>query len=99
MNYPDDMDAECVVLCDALNSLIGIDTIESCCGHGTRPHRIFFTAKWVEDLRPILEKIDDTAWFVQCGWASGSDTLYFFLEGPIGPSDIPGGANDLARML
>jgi len=99
MQYPDDMDAECIPLCDALNALGGIATTSSCSGHGRAPHRIFFVARTVESLGPILRCSHSSAWRVEAGWANGSDTLYFLLEGPVGSSDTPGGANDLASWL
>lgn len=41
-NYPENMDAECVSLCDALNTLPGVTTLESCSGHGKSPFMIWF---------------------------------------------------------
>ncbi len=35
-------DPEVVELCNAMNALPGITTLESCCGHGKIPFRIFF---------------------------------------------------------
>lgn len=99
MNYPDGMDAECIPLCDALNALPGIRTFESCCGHDVRPHWIFFTAKKIENLRPILVAASSGGWSVNVMWANGGDAIYFLLEGPIGPPDLPGGANDFASWL
>ena len=99
MQYPADIDAECIPICDALNALSGIDTTESCCGHGSIPHRIFFRAKTVGCLAPILRSCESSAWRVEAGWASGSNTIYFMLEGPIGPPEMPGGANDFATEL
>ena len=40
--YPEDMDRECVALCDAINKIPGIHTRESCCGHGIYNFMIFF---------------------------------------------------------
>jgi hypothetical protein len=40
--YPENMDAECVDLCNALNTLPGIKTVKSCCGHGTSPFAVWF---------------------------------------------------------
>ena len=40
---PVDMDLECKRLCIALNGLPGIETDESCCGHGAEPYRIWFS--------------------------------------------------------
>lgn len=39
------MDKECIPLCNTLNSLKGIETFESCCGHNKEPYRIFFVSK------------------------------------------------------
>ena len=33
MKYDKYMDTECIALCDELNSLKGVKTFESCCGH------------------------------------------------------------------
>ena len=41
IQYPDDMDKECIPLCDLFNS-IGLTTQFSCCGHGESPFRIIF---------------------------------------------------------
>jgi len=38
----DKMDPACIDLCTALNELIGIETIGSCCGHGKSPYLIWF---------------------------------------------------------
>lgn len=42
IQYPDDMDKECIPLCDLFNS-IGLTTQFSCCGHGHDPFQIIFT--------------------------------------------------------
>ena len=42
LKYDGLMDEECIDLCDAMNSLPGIVTINSCCGHGLNPYSIFF---------------------------------------------------------
>lgn len=41
-NY-DEMDPECVELCEVLNQLPGITTYESCSGHHKRPLSVFFS--------------------------------------------------------
>ena len=55
---PDTMDQECIKLCDAINKLPGITTIESCCGHGKTPFRIWFVTANVESLPPLLYWMD-----------------------------------------
>ncbi len=42
MNYVGKMDPECIPLCDAINRAPGLQTTESCCGHGRSPFRIWF---------------------------------------------------------
>ena len=42
MKYDGYMDKECVELCDALNDIPGIETTESCCGHGKDGFRVWF---------------------------------------------------------
>lgn len=42
MKYPNDMDPECIPICNALNAIPGIRTTESCYGHGREPFRVFF---------------------------------------------------------
>ncbi len=41
-DYPGKIDKQVVPLLDAMNSLPGIETESSCCGHGKRPVLIFF---------------------------------------------------------
>ena len=66
MPYPEDIDQECIPLCDALNSLPGISTISSCCGHREHPHRIFFESDSVACLAPVLRNVTSSAW--DAGW-------------------------------
>ena len=78
--YDQWMDSECVPLCDALNSLSGIKTFESCCGHGQHPFMIFFNADSIDSLRPLLMEIHDRrGWTVEVQWANGGDAIYFGL--------------------
>lgn len=98
MDYPEDIDPDCVTLCDALNACPGIKTFESCCGHRTEPFRVWFTATIIDDLRPILMAIQ-SPWHIEVGWANGGDVIYFMLEGPIGTADAPQGADALAERI
>ncbi len=83
MSYDVNMDPECIRLCDTLNVMPGVRTVESCCGHGTRSFRIWFEAVDLDALRPLLNAIyDDPLWRVDVRVASGSDTIVFCLEGP-----------------
>lgn len=48
IQYPDDMDKECIPLCDLFNS-IGLTTQFSCCGHGHDAFQIIFTNKVTDE--------------------------------------------------
>lgn len=49
----DDMDKEIVNLCKALNSIDGIETVESCCGHGKEKCRIWFIVNDIKTLNRL----------------------------------------------
>lgn len=83
------MDKECVILCEAINKIKGIRTVESCCGHGETPYHIWFTAERLDCLPNLLY------WFAGChcgysGWAIKATTdcakspVIFCIEGPEG---------------
>lgn len=96
MQYPDDMDQECIKLCDAMNSLPGVVTNESCCGHGVRPFRIFFTCTSFDSLLHLTRESEHESWKIECRHWNGNDNLGFILEG------LSGGyseANALAEDL
>ena len=44
--YDDHMDAQMVGLCNAINTLPGLSTSESCCGHGRERVRVFFQNRY-----------------------------------------------------
>jgi hypothetical protein len=83
MKYPPDMDDECVALCDALNTLPGVATTESCCGHGIHPFRVFFSCTSFDSLKRIAECTASSSWHVEALYHNGPDTLGFLLEGAI----------------
>ncbi len=56
--YVGNMDPECVRLCDAMNAFPGIRTVESCCGHGKKPYRIWFKARDLLVLPRLLYYFD-----------------------------------------
>ena len=62
INYSDDMDKECIPLCNLFNS-IGLTTQFSCCGHGESPFQIIFddnvTDKQIYDFIDILSQERD----------------------------------------
>ena len=98
---PEDIDRECVALCDALNCLVGIRTIESCCGHGNYPFRVWFTAKNLEALPECLYWFDCChsgvpGWSVHAKTDCGMSPVIFMIEGPLGDYD---GANTIAHVI
>ena len=48
-----DMDKEIVSLCKALNSIDGVETVESCCGHGREKCRIWFIVNDIKTLNRL----------------------------------------------
>jgi len=67
-NYDEQMDVECIPLCDALNSLPGIQTCESCCGHGKKPFAIWFRCTSELGLRFLGRCIDRRYWRYGNNW-------------------------------
>jgi len=81
------MDAECVDLCDAINSMRGLETVESCCGHNHQPYRIFFKCHSIPALRFLQSCIDNRYWQYGHLWSitsyisdTGTEQLGFLLE-------------------
>lgn len=92
------MDKEVIPLCDALNKLHGISTVESCCGHGKHPFRIFFIAETLDNLPPVAYFLD--SWHSgQYGWSLIVTTdcsmrpVSFMIEGPQGKQGYEGAKN------
>jgi hypothetical protein len=86
---PPDLDAEVLSLCRAMNLFPGITTVESCCGHGRDPYRIWFVTDSLDALPLLLY------WFDGChtghyGWSTIVNTdcaaspVIFRVEGPCG---------------
>lgn len=91
-NYDDGMDPECVPICDALNALPGIETFESCCGHGKSAFVVFFTAEHCQQLAPVLDGIASLAerwreWKIVPGGFPRCPRVTFCLEGPVNGAD------------
>lgn len=58
MEYDERMDKEVLPLCNAINKLKGLETFESCCGHGKDNILIWFMSKDVESLTPLVYFLD-----------------------------------------
>lgn len=77
MKYDKYMDKECIELCDALNSLKGVRTFESCCGHFRKPYMIFMRISNWYSLSLLARAFDfrysSGKWEIVVG---GTDTPY-----------------------
>lgn len=102
MQYPPDMDKECIPLCDAINALPGLQTTESCCGHGKSPFRVFLKMPGdPQTLLPLLYYIDAChsgikGWRCEVYTDCGKGGPFLMVEGPIGDY---AGANYIAEYL
>src|SRR5262245_19934666 len=93
------MDKECIALCDALNTFPGIRTIVSCCGHGERPFRIWFMARFLAALPPLvgcLRGYED--WRCTVETDDTASITRFLIEGPVGRKAIRE-AKDMAKRM
>ena len=82
------IDIECVALCEVMNKFPGIETNNSCCGHGEKPFRIYFHVSDLKDLPSLLYWFDGChtfyGWKVSVHTDCGMSPVYFVVEGPIG---------------
>lgn len=86
---PPDLDPEVLSLCRAMNGFPGIVTVESCCGHGREPFRIWFMAASLEALPPLLFWFDgchtgEYGWSVMVSTDCSAVPVTFRAEGPCG---------------
>ena len=101
MNYTGKMDPEVIPLCDSLNTLIGISTHESCCGHGANEFRIFFDAEDFDCLGLVCYYANGChtgqyGWQVVALSDCGARPASFMLEGPVGAYEA---ANKIAESI
>ena len=57
--YTGQMDKECIELCDTLNGLKGVKTVESCCGHLKERYAIWMRCNNFYSLAILARCIDD----------------------------------------
>lgn len=89
MRYDEDIDKECVPLCDAINSLKGLFTTCSCCGHGKEHFRIWFKTESLRCLPDLLYWLDVChtgfrGWKTEVYTDCAKSPVTFMIEGPIG---------------
>lgn len=63
IDYDGHIDKECLDLCNAMNSLPSIVTVNSCCGHGKSPLRIFFSVRETCDGLFFLTRCADSRYW------------------------------------
>ena len=65
-SLPNDMDNECIDLCNTLNRLPHTHTYESCMGHGKHPFWVFFKCTDINELsrlgRAVSRNYSDSNW-------------------------------------
>ena len=85
--YPDDMDNECVPMCDFFNN-VGLKTRFSCCGHGVEGYVVIFDdsvsdadiEKFIakcsheKDYTPLQGKF--SCWMRKCGGVMVENWMY-----------------------
>jgi len=54
MKYDRHMDKQCISLCDAINAIPGLKTVDSCCGHNKEPFLIWFHLSDRKKLRFLI---------------------------------------------
>ena len=66
MKLPNDIDKECIELCNALNSLPSVRTFESCCGHLKDIYSIWFFCTNIDTIsrlgRTVSHNYSDGKW-------------------------------------
>jgi len=83
------MDKECISLCKAINSISGLQTTESCCGHGDTPFRVWFTTEDLDALPDLLYWLNYchsgcSGWQVTVTTDCVKSPVSFCIEGPVG---------------
>ena len=82
---PENIDEESILLCNAMNCFPGIQTIESCCGHGKDCFRIWFVIEDLDDLPPLLYFFDGChtgvyGWNIKVNTDCSMNPVTFFVE-------------------
>lgn len=81
---PEGMDFLCIELCRVLNQLPGVETYESCEGHGQHPYWIFFRCTDLETLsrlgRVVAKNYSDNNWEIVVDSCDGEPYGCFWLR-------------------
>ena len=85
-NYPKSMDPLMIPLCDALNSLPGVTTVDSCQGHLRNHMSVFMHIKSMHSIGIIARAVDQRYgctkinWTLQTSITDTDDPLQFYLS-------------------
>ena len=93
------MDYECIGVCHAMNSMDGIATTESCCGHGKVPFRVYFTVEKIENLLPVLSEAREIGWRCYAQTDSFETDVWFVLESISIGVKAYGEAEEIAKFI
>src|SRR6202451_2161699 len=98
---PAGIDPECRLLCEAMCAFPGIRTIESCCGHGRQPFKVWFLADSLAALPHLLYWFDSChsgvpGWRVYVHTDCGRSPACFVAYGPVG--DLAGAVKTATAM-
>jgi hypothetical protein len=79
-----EMDDECIELVDKLNSIRGVHTTSSCCGHLKAPYMIWFRCNDFSSLgllyRCVNRNYSDGKWRIECSGSDCNPTHGFLLR-------------------
>ncbi len=97
------VDKECVDLCQSISMVPGIRTVESCCGHGEEPYRIWFKADNQRLLPPLLWCFDGChcghyGWHIEATTDCGMSPVTYMIQGPVGEEAYKQ-AEDIAELI
>ena len=97
------MDPECVALVKAINRIDGIETTESCCGHGKYKFLIFLDVEKLENLPILLYFLSPCHggfnWSCKVKTDCGMSAPTFFLESNSMGDPAYKEANETARLI
>lgn len=79
---PADIDRQCYDLCKAINLFDDVRTVESCCGHGKQQYCIWFTAKSLKKIKPLIRVCNChySGWHISIKYNWTFDNLYWELR-------------------
>lgn len=105
VKYTPPMDPECVPLCNAINRIRGIRTIESCCGHGERTFKIWLdvSAAGLENLPKLLYFLDPChigfRWWCKVTTDCAMSPVTFRIESEVKGAEAYKEANEIAARI